>query len=89
MNKQQAQVDAARETLRRLVKESPFTAKYVAQQVGEEYTTFMHRLKGERPSYQLLDTAFVVNLLAVINYPLSDFFTQVEVRAEELLRSTQ
>ena len=87
VNKQNAQVEAAREILRALVKDSPYTAKYVAQQVGEEYTTFMHRLKGERPSYQQLDTALVVNVLAVLDYPLSDFFKRVEARAEELLHS--
>ncbi|MDR6907516.1 hypothetical protein J2X63_003224 [Agromyces sp. 3263] len=89
MNKQQAQMQATRETLRALVKDSPYTAKYVASQVGEEYTTFVHRLRGERPTYKLLDTAFVVNVLAVLDVPLSVFFTQVEERSEELLRSTQ
>lgn len=88
VNKQQAQVQAAREVLRALVKASPLPAKYVASQVDEEYTTFMHRLAG-RKSYHLLDTAFVVNVLGVLEIPLTDFFTQVEQRAEELLRSTQ
>lgn len=87
MNKQQAQVEAAREILRTLVKDSPYTTKYVAQQVGEEYTTFLHRLKGERKTYQQLDTALVVNVLAVLDYPISEFFTRVEARAAELTRS--
>ena len=82
-------MQATRELLRALVKASPYTAKYVASQVGEEYTTFVHRLRGERPGYQLLDTAFVVNVLAVVDEPISGFFIQVEDRAEELLRSTQ
>ena len=78
-------MQAARETLRALVKASPYTTKYVAAQVGEEYTTLIHRLKGERATYQQLDTALVVNILAVLDVPLSDFFTQVERRAEELM----
>lgn len=86
MNKQQAQMQAARETLRQLVKESPYTAKYIAAQVGEEYTTFIHRLKGEKVGYQLLDTSLVVNVLAIVGVPISEFFTRVEVRAEELLQ---
>jgi len=89
VNRQQAQLQATREILRALVKASPYTAKYVASQVGEEYTTFVHRLRGERPGYQLLDTAFVVNVLAVLDIPIVDFFTQVQERAEELQRSTQ
>ena len=84
MNRQQAQLQATRDVLRRLIKSSPYTTKYVAQQVGEEYTTLIHRLKGERPSYQQLDTALVVNILAVLDVPISLFFMQVEVRAEEL-----
>ena len=86
VNRQQAQMQATRETLRALVKASPYTAKQVASQVGEEYTTFIHRLKGERPSYQLLDTAFVVNVLAVLDVDIADFFMQVRDRSEELLR---
>ena len=82
-------MQATRETLRALVKASPYSAKYVASQVGEEYTTFIHRLKGERKSYQQLDTALVVNVLALLDVPLSDFFNRVEARAEELQRSTQ
>ena len=81
-------MQATRETLRALVKASPYTAKYVASQVGEEYTTFVHRLKGERPSYQLLDTAFVVNVLAVLDVSLSEFFTTVDVRAQEIQGSS-
>ena len=79
-------MEAARETLRALVKASPYTTKYIAAQVGEEYTTFIHRLKGQRATYQQLDTALVVNVLALLDVPLSEFFTRVEVRAEELLR---
>ena len=82
-------MEAARETLRALVKASPYTTKYIAAQVGEEYTTFIHRLKGERKSYQQLDTALVVNVLALLDVPLSDFFRTVEARAEEIQRSTQ
>lgn len=80
-------MEAARETLRALVKASPYTTKYIAAQVGEEYTTFLHRLSGKRPSYQQLDTALVVNVLALLDEPLADFFTQVQARAEELQRS--
>jgi len=78
-------MQAARETLRTLVKESPYTAKYIAAQVGEDYTTFSHRLVGKRPGYQQLDTALVVNVLAILDYPIADFFTRVQARAEELM----
>jgi hypothetical protein len=81
-------MEATRETLRALVKDSPYTVKYVAAQVGEEYTTFIHRLSGQRQSYQQLDTALVVNVLALLDVPLADFFTQVQARAEELQRTT-
>ena len=80
-------MEAARETLRALVKASPYTTKYIAAQVGEEYTTFIHRLRGQRNGYQQLDTALVVNVLALIDVPISEFFIRVEARAEELLRS--
>lgn len=86
MNKQQAQLQATRDVLRGLIKSSPYTTKYVAQQVGEEYTTLIHRLKGQRSTYQQLDTALVVNILALIDVPISEFFTQVESRAEDLMR---
>jgi len=82
-------MEAARETLRALVKASPYTTKYIAAQVGEEYTTFIHRLRGQRNGYQQLDTALVVNVLALIDVPISEFFIRVEARAEELLRSQQ
>lgn len=84
MNRQQAQLQATRDVLRGLIKSSPYSTKYVAQQVGEEYTTLIHRLKGQRPGYQQLDTALVVNILALLNIPISVFFTQVEERAREL-----
>jgi len=86
VNKQEAQIEATRETLRALVKASPYTTKYIAQQVGEEYTSYVHRLKGTRASFHKLDTALVVNTLAVLDVPISEFFTQVERRAEEILR---
>ena len=75
--------------MRALVKASPYTTKYIAAQVGEEYTTFIHRLRGQRNGYQQLDTALVVNVLALIDVPISEFFIRVEARAEELLRSQQ
>jgi hypothetical protein len=88
MNKQQAQVDAAREVLYQLIKESPYTFKWVAAQVGERNDTLSTRLRhGNRRGYQTLDTALVVNILAVLEVPLTDFFTQVERRAEEILRT--
>jgi hypothetical protein len=88
MNKQQAQVDAAREVLYQLIKESPYTFKWVAGQVGERNDTLSTRLRhGDRVGYQILDTALVVNILAVLNVPLPDFFTRVEERAEEILRT--
>lgn len=77
---------AARETLRTLVKKSPYTAKYIAAQVGEDYTTFSHRLSGKRADYRLLDTALVVNVLAILDHPIGEFFTQVQARADELMR---
>lgn len=78
---------AARETLRALVKASPYTTKYIAAQVGEDYTTFIHRLSGKRAGYQQLDTALVVNVLALLDVPIADFFTRVQRRAEELQES--
>ena len=87
MNRQQAQLQATRDVLRGLIKSSPYSTKYVAQKVGEEYTTLIHRLKGQRPGYQQLDTALVVNILALLDVDLSVFFTQVEGRAQELQRS--
>ena len=90
MNKQQAQVQAARAVLYELIKNSPYTFRYVAAQVGERHDTLSTRLRdGNRKGYQILDTALVVNILAVLDVPLGDFFTQVEERSEELLRSTQ
>lgn len=89
MNRQQAQVQAARAVLYELIKNSPYTFKYVAAQVGERHDTLSTRLRhGDRKGYQILDTALVVNILAVLDVPISEFFTQVERRAEEL-RSTQ
>ena len=90
MNRQQAQVQAARTVLYELIKESPYTFKYVATQVGERPDTLSTRLRdGERRGYQILDTALVVNILTILDIPISEFFRQVEVRAEELMRSTQ
>lgn len=90
MNKQQAQLDATREVLYQLIKESPYTFKWVAAQVGERNDTLSTRLRhGHRPGYQALDTALVVNICAVLDVPLVDFFTRVEARSEEMLHSTQ
>ena len=70
MQKQQAQVEAAREVLYDLIKKSPYTFKYVAAQVGERPDTLSTRLRdGNRKGYQILDTALVVNILAVIDVP--------------------
>ena len=89
MQKQQAQVQAAREVLYDLIKKSPYTFKYVAAQVGERPDTLSTRLRdGNRKGYQILDTALVVNILAVIDVPIVDFFTRVAARAEELQRTT-
>lgn len=87
MNKQEAQMTAAREVLRALVKASPYTVKQVAALVGEEYTGFSKRLSGKVAGYQQLDTALVVNVCALLEVPISDFFKRVEVRAAELQRS--
>ena len=88
MNKQQAQVDAAREVLYQLIKESPYTFKWVAAQVGERNDTLSTRLRnGNRVGYQTLDTALVVNICAVLDVPLTVFFTRVEERAEEMLHA--
>lgn len=84
MNRQQALSQAAREVLHALVKESPYTSKYIARQVGEEYTTFSKRLRGVRAGYQQLDTALVVNVLTVIGVSFTDYATRVEERAREL-----
>jgi hypothetical protein len=86
MNKQQAQVQAARDVLYELIKNSPYTFKYVAAQVGERHDTLSTRLRhGSRRGYQILDTALVVNVLAVLDIAPSEFFKQVEDRAEEML----
>lgn len=90
MQKQAAQVQAARDVLYLLIKNSPYTFKYVATQVGERHDTLSTRLRdGQRKGYQTLDTALVINILAVLEVTPSDFFKLVEERAEELLRSTQ
>lgn len=88
MNRQQALTQAAREVLAALVKDSPYTSKYIAEQVGELPSTFTHRLKGNRPGYQNLDTALVVNVLTVIGVPFEEWARRAQERAEELLRST-
>lgn len=89
MNKQQAQVDAARETLYQLIKDSPYSFKWVATQIGERNDTLSTRLRhGHKPGYQTLDTALVVNILGVLEVPLTDFFTRVEERSEEILRQS-
>lgn len=88
MNRQQAQVQATRAVLYALIKDSPYTFKYVAAQVGERHDTLSTRLRhGDRKGYQILDTALVVNILAVLDVPIADFFTQVQERAEELLHT--
>jgi hypothetical protein len=87
MNKQQAQVDATREVLYSLIKESPYTFKWVATQVGERNDTLSTRLRhGNKRGYQTLDTALVVNILGVLEVSLPEFFTRVEDRSEEILR---
>lgn len=86
MNKQQAQVDATREVLYQLIKESPYTFKWVAAQVGERNDTLSTRLRhGQRRGYQILDTALVVNILGVLEVSLTDFFTRVEERSDQIL----
>lgn len=87
MNRQQALTQAAREVLAALVKDSPYTSKYIAEQVGELPSTFTHRMKGNRAGYQNLDTALVVNVLTVIGVPFEEWARQAQERAEELLRS--
>lgn len=86
-NRQQALTRAAREVLAALVKDSPYTSKYIAEQVGELPSTFTHRMKGNRAGYQNLDTALVVNVLAVIGVPLDVWAKQAQERAEEILRA--
>jgi hypothetical protein len=87
MNKQQAQVDATREVLYELIKESPYTFKWVAGQIGERNDTLSTRLRDpHRRGYGTLDTALVVNILGVLEVSLPDFFTRVEGRSEEILR---
>lgn len=81
-------MQAARETLYNLIRGSKFSFKHVAAEIGERPDTLSTRLKDpERRGYGTLDTAMVVNICAVLDLPLSDFFKQVEERAEELLRS--
>ncbi len=83
-------MQAARTVLYELIRDSKpkRTFKEVAQQIGERADTLSTRLKHpERTGYGTLDTAMVVNICAVLDVPLSDFFTQVEARAEELLHS--
>lgn len=85
MNKQEAQVAAARQLLRAHIKASKYTVKQVAAAIGEEYTGLSKRLSGHVAGYQGLDTSTVVNVCALLNIPVSEFFKQVEARAAELL----
>ena len=87
VTKQEAQMIATRETLRALIRESPYTLRSVADRVGEEYTTLSKRLHGNVEGYRQLDTAVVVNILAMLDMPIGDFFTRVEERAQEILRN--
>lgn len=87
MNREQALTQAAREVLRTLVKDSPYSSKYIAEKVGEVPSTFSSRLTGNRVGYQNLDTSLVVNVLAVLDVTFVDFATQVEQRAQEILRT--
>ena len=87
MNKQAAQITAAREVLYALVQRSPFTFKYVAEHVGESPTTFSKRLKGKQAGYQQLDTALVVNVLSLLGVSFAEFGLRVESRTTELMRS--
>jgi len=73
-----ADVGSARAVLRTLVKESPHTAKHVAAQVGEEYTTFIHRINGRRTSYLNLDLSFVFAVLRTIGVPFTEYARRVE-----------
>jgi hypothetical protein len=77
MTNTQAQLDASRALLRALVKESPYPATYIAEQIGEPYTSLLHRLKGTRATFRGLDTSVVINILAVLEIPVQDFFVQV------------
>lgn len=87
MNKQQAQLQAAREVLYTLIKQSPYTFKWVAEQVGERNDTLSTRLRHpERVGYSALDTALIVNILAVLDVNIVEFYTQVEARATALMR---
>jgi hypothetical protein len=105
MDRQQAQVKATRDLLYALIKASPYTFKAVADLVGERNDTLSTRLRdGNRPGYQILDVALVINILAVlsVNQPeffayvfeladihgAKDYLTQVQVRAARLLHLT-
>jgi hypothetical protein len=89
MNKQAAQMQAAREILYTLVQDSGYTFKAVAEHVGELPTTFSKRLKGKQAGYQQLDTALVVNVLGLLGVSFAEFGLRVEARTTELMRSDQ
>jgi FixJ family two-component response regulator len=89
MQRQEALTQAAREVLHALVKDSPYTSRHIAEQVGELPSTLTHRLKGNRRGYQNLDTSLVVNILTVIGVPFTDYATQVESRAAQLLQESR
>lgn len=83
-------MQAARTVLYELIRDSnpKRTFKEVALQIGERPDTLSTRLRDPgRTGYGTLDTAMVINICAVLGVPVSEFFKQVEVRAEELLHS--
>lgn len=83
MNRQPASVQATRDLLYALIKASPYTFKAVADLVGERNDTLSTRLRdGNRPGYQILDVALVINILAVLDVPQPQFFTTVFELAE-------
>ena len=69
---------AARSVLRGLVKASPLTSKHIAEQVGEEYTTFIHRLSGGRKGYLHLDVGLILAVLDLIGVSFTEYARRVE-----------
>jgi len=89
MDKTEAQVRATRETLHALIKASPHTQKWVAQQIGEDPTVLSRRLTGNREDYSNLDTSLVVNLLRVLDVDIVDFYVRVKERATQISAETR
>lgn len=82
---QQALMRAAREVLRELVRESPYTSTYIADTIGIHKSNLSHWLVGKRQGFQNLDTSLVVSILSIIGVSYSEYARRAEARAAEIL----